>query len=52
VLAIVLDGLEAVLQQARTGEPNGMGAVRRIRRYLREIDALGGIDLPGGQQGS
>lgn len=55
VLAIVLDGLRAVVSNARAGDPDGLAAVKSIRALAREIEALAsGIELPGpppGQSG-
>lgn len=45
-LTIVLDGLEALIQQARR-DPESRLLARRLRWALRELDAIASISLPG-----
>jgi hypothetical protein len=48
VLAIVLDGVRAVVQGARLGDKDSILAVKELRRLSTEIAALAAIERPGG----
>jgi len=47
VVAIVLDGLQAIVLNARAGDRESRAGVKRIRGLLREIEAIASIELPG-----